>query len=315
MKKSCLFIDALVCIALLSLSAPAAAVVYEFHFTGQYTLLDPSGSFMDQQPISSTLTYDDGSGAGFSAGLTIENFDTFGHTATIYDISLQRTSGTNLIIGNMLADWNLSAGVPLSMVWDATGLLDAIDYGLQVGDVISGTSLKRDGAIIAAVGSATPASDSLGLSQGPAPLAVTTWNTATLCTIGIDCIGNALSGGEPFTDDGIGGSPMIDGPFPGLNVNFDIGSGNSLTLLNVSSVPVPAAAWLFCSGLVGLIGVARKKQCNLRTPSRPCTLASRGLSFFLPGKCFPAVPWLRLRACSLLCRSPAAFHNLGVFPI
>ena len=27
-----------------------------------------------------------------------------------------------------------------------------------------------------------------------------------------------------------------------------------------SSVPVPAAAWLFISGLVGMIGVARRKR-------------------------------------------------------
>jgi len=61
--------------------APASAAVFEFHFTGQYTLLDPLGNLMDQRPISSTLTYDDNSGAGFSADMTISNFDTFGATA------------------------------------------------------------------------------------------------------------------------------------------------------------------------------------------------------------------------------------------
>jgi hypothetical protein len=252
----------------LILSTTVNATVFEFYFTGQYTLLDPTGGYMDQQPISSTLTYDDSSGTGFSAGMTISNFDTFGATATIYDISLQRASGTNLVVGNMLADWNSNIGVPLSMVWDATGLFNAIDYGLQAGDVISGTNLKRGGTIIANVGSATPASDGTPffdginftqLNQGPAPLAITTWNTTTLCTPYVNCIGNALSGGGPFTDDGISGSPMIDGPFTGLNVNFDIGSGNSLTVLNVSSVPVPAAVWLFGSGLLGLIGIARRK--------------------------------------------------------
>lgn len=249
------------------ITTPASAAIFEFGFTGKYTLLDPTGSYMDQQSISSTLTYDDSLGTGFSAGLTIENFDTFGATATIYDISLQRVDGTNLIVGNMLADWNVNNGIPLSMVWDATGLFNAIDFGLQAGDVISGTNLKRDGSVIADVGSATPASDgvfdpntALPLNQGPAPLAVTTWNTAMLCTPGFDCIGNAFSGGEPFTDDGIAGSPMIDGPFVGLNVNFDIGSGNSLTVLSVSTVPVPAAVWLFGSGLIGLIGIARRKK-------------------------------------------------------
>ncbi len=254
---------------ILVISTSVNAAVFEFHFTGQYTLLDPFGVYMDQQAIDSTLTYDDNSGTGFSAGLSIANFDTFGNTATIYDISLQLASGanSNLIVGNMLADWGVNTGIPLSMVWDATGLFNAINLGLQTDDVISGTYLKRNGAVIADVGSAVPASDgtinpntSQPLNQGPAPLAVTTLNTSTLCLLGIDCIGNAFSGGEPFTDYGVSGSPMIDGPFTGLNVNFDIGSGNSLTVLNVSAVPVPATVWLFGSGLIGLIGIAKRKK-------------------------------------------------------
>ncbi|MBT8121133.1 MAG: hypothetical protein KJO10_01250, partial [Gammaproteobacteria bacterium] len=90
-----------------------------------------------------------------------------------------------------------------------------------------------------------------------------TLNTSTLCTQYFDCIGNALSGGFPFNDDGIAGSPMVDGPFPGLNVNFDIGSGNSVTVLTVDGVgvvPVPGAIWLFGSGLLGLVGMARQKK-------------------------------------------------------
>ena len=46
--------------------------------------------------------------------------------------------------------------------------------------------------------------------------------------------------GLSFFDDGIAGSPQIDGPFPGMQVSIDIGSGNSLTVLSVSEVPVPA---------------------------------------------------------------------------
>lgn len=249
------------------ISTPVSAAIYEFHFTGQYTLLDPFGNYADQQAISSTLVYDNNSGSGFSAEMTITNFDTFGATANIYDITLQRETNTNFIIGNMLVDWAGATGIPLSMVWDATGLFNAIDFGLQAGDIISGTNLKRNGAIIADVNSATPASDGVAtnispgsfLNQGPAPLAVTTWNTTALCTPHVDCMGNALSGGSPFFDDGISGSALIDGPFPDFNVNFDIGSGNSLTLLNVSTVPVPAAVWLFGSGLIGLIGFARRK--------------------------------------------------------
>jgi hypothetical protein len=262
MKK--LHLIGALCIGTL-ITTPVSAAIIDFHFTGKYTLVGDDNSIADQQSIESTFTFNSDTGFGSSANLTIEHFDTFGYTATIYDISLQQVAGTDLIIGNMLADWNVEVGVPLSMVWDARGLFNAIDYGLQAGDVISGTNLVRSGNTIFDVNSATPASDGLNylgasLSQGPAPLAVTNLNTATLCIPGVDCIGNALSGGESFTDDGIAGSPMIDGPFTGLNVNFDIGSGNSLTVLSISEVPVPGAIWLFGSGLLGLVGMARRKK-------------------------------------------------------
>ena len=50
--------------------------------------------------------------------------------------------------------------------------------------------------------------------------------------------------------DGVRGLGMIDGAFPGFNANFDF----------VAAVPVPAAVWLFGSGLLGLVGVARRKK-------------------------------------------------------
>ncbi|BAV33870.1 hypothetical protein SCL_1565 [Sulfuricaulis limicola] len=49
--------------------------------------------------------------------------------------------------------------------------------------------------------------------------------------------------------DGIAGGGMIDGPFQGFNANF-----------NVNAVPVPATVWLFGSGLLGLVGMARRKK-------------------------------------------------------
>jgi hypothetical protein len=36
-------------------------------------------------------------------------------------------------------------------------------------------------------------------------------------------------------------------------------SGDTLTV-TLGAVPIPAAAWLFGSGLIGLIGIARKKK-------------------------------------------------------
>ena len=260
-KKATHFSISAVALFLLLAANSASASIFEFHFTGQFTLVGVDGSIADRQAIESTLTFDDVSGAGFTGALSIANFDTFGATASIHDISLQRYGDSELIVGNMLADWGGNYGLPVSMVWDATGLFSAIDFGFQAGDVISGTDLKRNGVVVANVNSATPASDNALYDQGPAPLAMTNWNTESLCTPGVNCINNALSGGAPiFDDEAIAGSPMLDGPFPGFNINFDIGSGNSLTVLEVSTVPVPAAVWLFGSGLIGLIGVARRKK-------------------------------------------------------
>ncbi len=51
--------------------------------------------------------------------------------------------------------------------------------------------------------------------------------------------------------NGVPGSGMIDGPFRGFNANFNIGP---------KVVPVPAAVWLMGSGLLVLVGVARRKK-------------------------------------------------------
>ena len=62
--------------------------------------------------------------------------------------------------------------------------------------------------------------------------------------------------------DGIPGNPMCCGPFPGFNATF----GGTATAVSydpgLSSVPVPAAVWLLGSGLLGLVGVARRKKSS-----------------------------------------------------
>jgi len=56
-----------------------------------------------------------------------------------------------------------------------------------------------------------------------------------------------------FNDDGSAGPgvPMVVGPFPGQAPSWQG---------TVSAVPVPAAVWLFGSGLIGLAGFARRKK-------------------------------------------------------
>ena len=74
-----------------------------------------------------------------------------------------------------------------------------------------------------------------------------------------DANGNSVD----IDGDGIAGWGMIDGAFIGFNANFTVSPGSPLPIQSyagaASVVPVPAAAWLFGSGLLGLVGVARRK--------------------------------------------------------
>jgi len=242
---------------------PAQADLITFDFTGRLTVIAPDGSVLAnndvagiidpwgyQTPISASLTYDTNSGIGFS-NLQTATLNFWGWEGFFHDTSFTQQSGTNLLNGTVLADWGPNTNMTSLIQWDATGMINAINYGLQVGDKLSGSTLYRDfnhdgqydasEIIVADLGSAIPYTDG-GLlpfgsedlwypNQGPAPMA------ATANTIG-----------------------LTDGPFPGTRAYLDIGSGNSMYVTSIQAVPLPAAAWLFGSGLLGLCGLARRRR-------------------------------------------------------
>lgn len=247
----------LICIMGISLlSAASHADSLTFDFTGRLIVADLNGNILTNYgqtytPISASLTYDTNTGLG-SSGLAIsmDGSDFFNQPLEFHDINMTRQAGTNLIDGQVLVDFSSTYNMPLHIEWDATGLFNAIDYGLQVGDKISGTNLYRDsngdgvwdaGEWVADINSATPYSDIIQAAapgydpswdQGPAPMA------ATINSLGLD----------------------DTTPFPGVRAYIDIGSGNSMYVTSVSAVPVPAAVWLMGSGLIALAGFARRKK-------------------------------------------------------
>jgi hypothetical protein len=226
-----------------------------FDFTGELIVADPSGTILINNgstvtPISASLTYDTVTGLGDSS-LTLSMSDPYlDIPATFHDISMTRQGDSNLITGQVFVDWGVNTNMLNHVEWDATGLFTAIDFGLQVGDILSGTNLYRDtngngigeaGEWLADISSATPYSDFLQspnpityphISGGPAPLATTS------------------------------GSLGLDGttPFPGVVGYFNIGTGNSMHVTSISAVPIPSAIWLFISGILGLARISRRKN-------------------------------------------------------
>lgn len=257
-------------------AAPAAADTVIMSWEGLFTMLlpdgnplanvnppyynDPSWGYGMRTQVSGTLSYNTATGSGSA---TVASFEFFSSPwpFAVQGISLgligdgQGGNGT-LLLGNMLFNWNDNIGVPASIVLDAAGLLTALGDGYYVTESIAGVG-------------ALPASNGLtsnypyagySLAIGPAPLATTTWDTTPLCNrVNLnDCLNVNPSGALPLIADSVGGVPMIDGPFAGLSINLDI------TALHIDEVvvPIPAAAWLFGSGLVGLMGVSGRKKAG-----------------------------------------------------
>jgi len=273
--------------AALGTSAVASASTINFNWSGLFTMLNPAGGSLSGTPfkntsyktnawkgyrtaVSGTMSFNTatGSGTGTVGGFLFQgtqatatgiNFQSIGNGICKNNDPAQGCGAGTLVLGNMLFNWNGNNGIPVSLVMDAQGLFGAMQSPtFGVGTTISGTG-------------ATPASNNMSTGAykiGPAPIATTTWNTTTCTGAGMNsnpsgCLpliaDAAVPAGYSPSQTGIGGSPMIAGPFTGFNANFDV---TSMTVTSISAVPVPAAVWLLGSGLLGLVGVARRKRSD-----------------------------------------------------
>lgn len=140
----------------------------------------------------------------------------------------------SLLLVNGIWDWNNTVS-PFSLVWDGAGLFSAGSYA--AGDVISGV-----GSLAASESLTNSYAD---ISLGAIPIATTAYNVI-----------DGVIVEDPL---GIAGSPMVAGPWEGFNNSLDI---TDLTIVSntPSVVPVPAAVWLFGSGLIGLFGFAKRRK-------------------------------------------------------
>ena len=194
-------------------------------------------------PVSGTMSFDPKTNSG---SMTMQPFSFLGNVTSPMDISFYDIDGPSgagtLMLGNMVVDFGVTVGIPVSIVWDAKGMLDAISSGLSVGDSIAATN--ADFSCDTNINCATPATNDFSFMIGPgniitlpigaSPVATSTWNTTDIGTI---TLGTNPSGTLPLIADTIGGSPMKAGPFAGLSPNFDF-DNMIVTALPVQSIDI-----------------------------------------------------------------------------
>lgn len=199
--------------------------------------------------ISGTLQIDPNTGAGVG---TINPFEFLQAGPAIASNFELQAIGNGLLLGNLDYNWN-SSDMTVQIVLDATGLFNAYIQGFSPWSIIDQSTCASY-----ALNCATPATDGIKKGSypiGPVPIASTTFNT-----VGQNGYGTTVNMLSLGTDDGIGGSPLDNGPFQGLSANFDITSISMGSVSSIETVPVPTAIWLFGSGLIGLVGFARRRK-------------------------------------------------------
>ncbi len=147
---------------------------------------------------------------------------------------------------------------------------DGYDEGATISGTFAGEDLDNDGQLTSFNGELTNFTMSF---SGNSLVSAFTLGFADLWGFVYDLPSGPLGDGLTGAIEGIGaGNSMFDyvagpGPFAECGIGFDCASVTDFAtgaasfsnqFVMVSAVPVPAAVWLFGSGLLGLVGVARR---------------------------------------------------------
>jgi hypothetical protein len=230
-------------------------------------------------PITGTMAFDVTTGAGVA---TVTPFQFFGDnpgsgagttTASALGVTFQVTDFTaGTMVGSMLFNWN-GGNHSISIVLDASGMFSQLGTANNPGPAMIDFMTNGPTTTISGVG-ALPATNGVKsgtIPLGPSPVATTTMNAlgceaktlATQVNAYTIVTNFANLGTCSYVNDTIGGSPMASSAFGNHNGNFDVLSvhlDNFVQTPQPPQVPVPAAVWLFGSGLLGLVGIARRKK-------------------------------------------------------
>lgn len=234
--------------------------------SANFSMLSPTGGSVGGAN-NVTMTWDgdaftdssDYTGPGSYSNVTASTTTTFfSYNWTAHDIQVflpgSYSFDTTLGGGNPetgILNVSVPAGqVGMHMLFDWNGNLNIDVFVVAAPSSIYGAGVVRSAANASTCDSGGIKNCLWGGAPGPAgkPTANQVWMLAT-----VD--GNG---------DGVMGIPMApNGPFAGFNAGFNAtmaGIPDISDIPTVNPVPVPAAAWLFGSGLLGLAGVARRKS-------------------------------------------------------
>lgn len=135
--------------------------------------------------------------------------------------------------------------------------------GLSAGDTVTVTGIFDDSALSGGsgtVGFGSSSGNTLSIAAGS--LSFTQANDALFGTTGASM--TLLSGSlDSFDYQAIIGTNGAPANFDSIFLSFFADAslvGDWRTTVNMSAVPVPAALWLFGSGLLGLAGIARGRK-------------------------------------------------------
>jgi len=159
-----------------------------------------------------------------------------------FDFAQTGQPNTTVLFNSSLAGLMYSDSPFFGITWDA--------YQVMWDETVTGAAVNWSGAT--ASGSY---SYDYTLNTGEVAIGLM-FNLGTSLDVAIlqifDCSDavNCTSVNSDLTHPNVPGSEMINGPWPGQHVTFS----------GLAIVPVPAAVWLFGSGLLGLLGVARRRK-------------------------------------------------------
>jgi hypothetical protein len=259
-----------------------SADIIEMTWSGHFTMINPTGTGAQvnadspgdawyglRSDVSGTMTFNTSMGTGTGTVVPFSFFGGGAATASSITFVAIGNGGIDcggpgvhtstpcgpgtLVLGNMGFTWGPTTGIPVSLVMDAAGMFGALGAGVSVSSNITGGTFAATENFD--FNPNTDPTKTKFLPMGAGPVVSTTWNTTTIAP---GTVGTNPSGTLPLITDSIGGTPMPDGPFPANNANFDIMSIHVTNI--IPDVPIPAAVWLFGSGLLGLAGIARRRK-------------------------------------------------------